>query len=76
MESEVKRFDRRPFVSKPMPLPASEDIDVIRLGTIIQGEYRLIPTTSYWKNIVVAIPTGATEVVITNNNPSVTAGKQ
>ena len=37
-------------------------------GTVIEGKYTAVPTSSYWKNIIVAIPNGSRNVQVIHNN--------
>ncbi|XP_028394121.1 uncharacterized protein LOC114518343 [Dendronephthya gigantea] len=37
-------------------------------GTVISGIYTNVPSSEYWKNIIVAVPNGATNVQIIHNN--------
>lgn len=42
-------------------------------GTVITGDYKDYPSSSYWKNIVLAIPHGAKNVEIIHNHHDVEA---
>ncbi|CAB4014963.1 Hypothetical predicted protein [Paramuricea clavata] len=37
-------------------------------GTLIEGIYTSVPSSSYWKNIILAIPNGATNIRVIHNN--------
>jgi hypothetical protein len=51
----------------------SSDISIP--GTLIEGTYSSVPSSSYWKNIILAIPNGATHVRVIHNNHDAEAGK-
>ena len=52
----------------------SNDLNIFNLGTVIEGMYTNVPSSSYWKNIIVEIPNGSTNIQITHNNHDAEAG--
>jgi hypothetical protein len=45
-------------------------------GTEIEGEYKEVPTGSYWNDVIVTIPNGAKNVQIIHNGLSTFAGME